>query len=57
MSKPEEELQHIIINFLIFRGVQPSDLRVVVGQYDMNGHDDKEMAFEIEKIYLHKDYQ
>jgi hypothetical protein len=32
-------------------------MRVVVGQYDMNGLDDKEMAFDIERVWLHKDYQ
>ena len=62
MSKPEEELQtynmcNKIKLFLISRGVQASDLRVVVGQYNMYGVNDKEMAFEIERIWLHKDYQ
>ena len=40
-----------------YRGVQASDLQVVVGQYDMNSVDEKEEKFQIDRIWLHKDFQ
>jgi len=49
--------QHILTARHCFEGVQALDLKVVVGQYDMNGVDDKEMEFNIERIWLHKDFQ
>jgi len=48
---------HVLTARHCFGGVKPNDLRVVVGQYDMNSRDAREVAFGIEKIWLHKDYQ
>jgi len=48
---------HILTARHCFGGVQASDLQVVVGQYDINGVDEKEEMFKIDRIWLHKDFQ
>jgi len=49
--------RHVITAHHCFGGSPIKDLRVVVGQYNINKLNDKEMAFEIDQIWYHKGYQ
>ena len=40
-----------------FRGASKRDMRVVVGQHSLDTRDTLEMAWEIDRVWLHPDYQ
>merc|ERR550532_403562 len=49
---------HVLTAGHCFSGTaDPSKMRVVVGQYDLNKIDPEEMAFEIERVMIHPRYQ
>ena len=39
------------------RGASKRDMRVVVGQHSLDTRDTLEMAWEIDRVWLHPDYQ
>ena len=51
------QTQKYFITKKYFRGERNSQLRVVVGQYNFDKIDSKEMAFDVEKVWKHEKFQ
>ena len=47
----------MIIKWLFCSGESPNKIRVVVGQYNLENIDEKEMAFDVESVFHHEKFQ